>query len=257
MEPVGFAVTAKYARPAFLVLGLLCCISPLISGPPFWTDDPEPLLRRNWELLLASQHFITANLATGMLPQIEANYGATESLMLHLIVPASYAKPSGLPFRYGAGDIELGFIYRFVKEARSGIDIGTFPHIELPAGDSRRGLGSGHVQVFLPLWLLKRSGPWTTYGGGGYWINPGPGNRNYWSLGWEVQRDLSKDLTMGAEIIHSTATAVGGTDRTALNLGALIAVKKGQIIMFSAGRDIHGPNRFFAYAAYYWTWGPK
>ena len=248
---------AKHARRVFFIFGLLGCISPLISGPPFWTDDPVPLLRRHWEFLLASQHFVTSDLASGTLPHFEANYGATGDVMFHIIVPLAYGKPRGLPLQYGAGDIELGFIYRFVKETRAGLNIGTFPHVELPAGDSRRGLGSGHVQVFLPLWLQKSWGAWTTYGGGGYWTNPGPGNRDYWSLGWEVQRDFSKDLTMGAEIIHNTATAVGGTDRTALNLGALITVKKGQIIMFSAGRDIHGPNRFFAYAAYYWTWGPQ
>ena len=248
---------AKHARRALFVLGLLCCISPLISGPPFLTDDPTPLNRRYWEFYLASQRFVTADVASGTLPHFEANYGATGDLMIHIIVPLAYAKPRGLPLQYGPGDIELGLKFRFVKQDRAGFELGTFPHVEIPAGDSHRGLGSGHVQVFLPLWLQKSWGAWTTYGGGGYWINPGPGNRNYWMLGWEVQRDLSRSLTVGAEIIHNTAGAVGETDQTALNFGALISVKKGQVIMFSAGRDIHGPNRFFAYAAYYWTWGPQ
>ena len=248
---------AKYARRAFFVLGLICCNSSLISGPPFLTDDPVTLARRSWELYLASQHTISAGFAFGTLPHIEANYGATRNLMIHVIVPLAYARPRGLPLQYGAGDIELGFKLRFIKETREGLDVGIFPHIELPAGDSRRGLGGGHVQVFLPLWLQKSWGAWTTYGGGGYWINPGPGNRDYWMLGCEIQRDLSRSLTVGAEIIHNTASAIGETDQTALNFGALVSVKKGQVIMFSAGRDIRGPNRFFAYAAYYWTWGPK
>ncbi len=249
-------MATRSAKRAFLIFALLCCASPLLSGPPFFTDDPATLLRRNWEFYLASQHFNTAGLASGTLPHLEANYGATPDLMLHVIVPMAYAKPSGLPFQYGPGDVELGLKLRFVKEARSGLDIGTFPHLELPAGDSRRGLGGGHVQAFLPLWLQKTWGTWTSYGGGGYWINPGPGNRDYWMFGWEAQKDISKSLTVGAEIVHNTPRAVGGTDETALNFGALVCVKKGQVIMFSAGRDIRGPNRFFAYMAYYWTWGP-
>ena len=35
-------------------------------------------------------------------------------------------------------------------------------------------------------------GPRTTYGGGGYWINPGPDNKNFWQLGWLGQRDITK-----------------------------------------------------------------
>ena len=220
------------------------------------TDDPIPLDRRNWEFYLASQHVITADFTSGTLPHFEANYGATADLMIHLVVPLAYARSMGSPLRYGLGDIELGFKFRFVKETRGRPAVGMFPHVELPAGDSRRGLGSGRVQLLLPLWLQKRSGAWTTYGGGGYWINPGPGNRNYWMLGWEVQRDLSKSLTVGGEIVHNTASGVGKASQTVLNFGALVSVKKGQVIMFSAGRDVHDPDLFFAYVAYYWTWGP-
>jgi hypothetical protein len=229
----------------------------LWAGPPFFTDDPVPVGLHNWEFYLASQHFISGSAVSGTLPHIELNYGAITNVQFHVIMPMAYAKPKGLPFQFGPGDIEFGIKVKFVGETRSRPQIGTFPHIDLPAGSPARGLGSGYIQIFLPIWLQKSWGAWTTYGGGGYWINPGPGNKNYWALGWEVQRDLSKWITVGAEITSNSPKAVGETGETGFNLGALLSVGKGQTLMVSAGRDFHGPNRFFAYVAYYKTWGPQ
>jgi len=246
------------AIPRMIAIFLLA-IAPAVSwaGPPFFTDDPVPVGRKNWELYVASQQFVAGRTWSGTLPHIEANYGAAPDVQLHVILPMAYLKPVGQPLRYGFGDIELGVKFRFIGETSSRPQVGTFPHVILPAGAGDRGLGSGHVQVFLPLWLQKSWGPWTTYGGGGYWINPGPGNKNYWTFGWQAQRDLSEDLTIGAELTGHSPSSVSDAGETALNLGAMLTVGKGRILMASAGRDIHGPNAFFAYVAYYWTWGPS
>lgn len=249
----------KRAVASIILAALIVALEPCLlrGGPPFFTDDPVPVGLHNWEFYLASQHFVTSDLLSGTLPHAEVNYGPATDVQLHLILPMAYAKPKGLPFQYGPGDIELGVKFRFVGETRSRPQIGTFPHIELPVGSLGRGLGSGHVQVFVPVWVQKSWGSWTTYGGGGYWVNPGPGNRNYWMFGWEAQRDVSKSLTVGAEVMGHSPAAVGETGETGLNLGALLSVGKGQILMASAGRDVHGPNHFFAYVAYYWTWGRR
>jgi len=248
-------------KPVFLLLSWLMIAlafsTALWAGPPFFTDDPVPVGFRNWEFYLASQHFITRSAVSGTLPHLELNYGAVTNVQLHAIIPIAYAKPKGLPFQYGPGDIELGIKVRLVGETRSRPQVGIFPHVDLPAGSQARGLGSGYVQIFLPLWLQKSWGAWTTYGGGGYWINPGPGNKDYWTLGWEVQRDLSQGITVGAEIISTSSRAVGETGETGFNLGAILSVGKGQTLMVSAGRDIRGPNRFYTYVAYYRTWGPR
>jgi hypothetical protein len=55
----------------------------------------------------------------------------------------------------------------------------------LPTGNENRGLGAGHVRAFLPVWVQKSFGEWTTYGGGGYWINQDDnlGDKNYWFAG--------------------------------------------------------------------------
>jgi hypothetical protein len=151
------------------------------AGPPYVTDDPEPVEFRHWEFYLATQHSITRAVATGTAPHVEVNYGAWPGLQLHVIAPLAYARPSGGPTFYGVGDIEVGAKFRFIDEGRWWPMVGTFPQFELPTGDAGSGLGTGHLHVLIPLWLQKSFGPWTTYGGGGFWVNPGAENRNYGS----------------------------------------------------------------------------
>lgn len=118
--------------------------------------------------------------------------------------------------QYGLGDTELGVKYRFIQDADRRPQVGTFPLIELQTSDSRRGLGESRIRVFLPLWLQKSWGPWTAYGGGGYWFHPGSGNEDYWFFGWLLQREIFKGLTAGAEVLHETkarrvARAIAGS----------------------------------------------
>ena len=46
-------------------------------------------------------------------------------------------------------------------------------------------------------------------GGGGYWVNPGAGNRNWWFAGWQVQCQLLINVTPGVEIFHKVIL-IGG-----------------------------------------------
>jgi hypothetical protein len=141
----------------------------------------------------------------------------------------------------------LGIKYRFVHETAHVPQIGIFPLIELPTGDADRGLGNGKVQVFIPVWLQKSFGPWTTFGGGGFWYNPA--HRNFARLGWGLQRDLNEHLTLGAEIYHETPSD-GANGHTAFNLGGYLNFNEHQHLLFSAGRDIDGPNRFSCYLGF-------
>lgn len=226
----------------------------LLAGPPFFTDDPEPVDFHHWEFYIAAMEARDDFGFSGTAPHFELNYGLAPNLMIHLISALSFDAPRGGRLRYGLGDTELGLKFRFVQETRGRPQVGIFPHVELPTGDSRRGLGVGQVQAFLPIWLQKSWGPWTTYGGGGYWINPGPGNKNYWWFGWEVQRDLSPAVTVGAEVFADTPTAVGESGVAGLNLGTIITLRPRHFILLSAGGTIHGPRALFLYVAYQLIW---
>jgi len=226
-------------------------VGPLVvwAGPPFITDDPEPVEFRHWEIYLASQHTKDKDGWSGTAPHFEVNYGALPNLQLHLIAPFSYAKPNDGSFNYGFGDIELGAKYRFIQEGKVGPQVGTFLIVDLPTGSSSKGLGEGHVKTFVPIWFQKSWGPWTSYWGGGYWINPGSENRNYWFAGWEVQRELSKIITLGVEVFYNTPTAKEEGGRTGFNVGTIVNFSDEHHLLLSAGRDIHGQNRFSTYIA--------
>ena len=75
-----------------------------------------------------------------------------------------------------------------------------YPLVQLPTGDESRGLGAGHVLAFLPIWAQKSFGDWTTYGGGGYWINQGGvGDKDYWFFGGLLQRKVTDRLSIAGE----------------------------------------------------------
>jgi len=227
------------------------------AGPPFVTDDPEPVEYQHWEVYLGSQYQHASDGASGTLPHVEVNYGAMPNLQLHLIAPVAFDAPAGASRQFGYGDTELGAKYRLLDEGDDTPQVGIFPLVELPTGSAARGLGSGHTQVFLPVWLQKSFGTWTTYGGGGYWINPGAGNRNWWFTGWLIQKKVSTNLTVGAEIFHETAQSDRGESATKANLGLIWDLDDTRHVLASWGPTIQGPSGYQAYLALQFTLGPK
>jgi hypothetical protein len=228
----------------------------LVAGPPFITDDPEPVEYQHWEWYLASQNFKTTDGWSGTAPHLEVNYGAISNVQLHLIAPLAFDSPAHGAGHWGLGDLELGVKYRFVQETERMPQIGTFPLLEVPTGSAVEGLGSGHVQAFLPLWAQKSFGKWTIYGGGGYGINAGAGNRDWGYAGVVAQNQVMKNLLLGGEVYHRTPMQVGEQADTAFNLGAVFDFSERHHVMFSAGRSIDGPTEFQVYIAYQFTFGP-
>jgi hypothetical protein len=245
-------------RGAILALPMLAASGLAMAGPPFVTDDPEPVEYQHHELYLATQQTKSADGRAGTLPHVEYNYGAAPNLQLHAIVPLAFSNPVGGPSQHGLGDIELGFKYRFVQETDTRPMVGIFPLVEIPTGDADKGLGNGTTQVFLPVWLQKKFGEgWQTYGGGGYWINHAAGARNHWFFGWQVQKELNEQWTLGAEIFHSTEQFVGVGSSTGFNLGGMYNLDEHNHVLFSAGKGLANAaatNQFTSYLAYQRTW---
>ncbi|HEU5396375.1 MAG TPA: hypothetical protein VFV81_04355 [Verrucomicrobiae bacterium] len=236
---------------------VLFAVSAAHAGPPFLTDDPEPVEYRNWEFYIASMHTETADGWVGTAPHLEINYGVITNVQLHLIAPIAYNAPDHGPFEYGYGDTELGAKIRFLQESKYLPMVGIFPLLEVPTGDSAQGLGSGQWDAFLPVWLQKSFGDFTVYGGGGYGINPGPGNQDWGFVGMVAQYQIRKNFLLGGEIYHRTQTVTGGPDETAFNIGTVIDFSEHQHFMMSAGRSIDGPTDFQVYVAWQFTFGPE
>ena len=246
-------------RSLFLTVLLICIAVPwALAGPPFMTDDPEPVDFKQSEYYI----FSTVDRALdgyGVVgPAFEFNYGAAPNLHLHIIIPLQSSIPFHAVSTSGIGDIEIGAKYRFIQEKGNRPMVGTFVMLELPAGDSNRGLGNGTTIVKLPIWVQKKLGAgWQAYGGGGYLINDAPGGRNTPFFGWQVQKEINKKLTLGGEWFNPGRAAFDRENCHILNFGGMYNFYKNFSLLFSGGHSVQGESHAVGYFALYWTLGKK
>jgi subtilisin family serine protease len=99
---------------------IFCCfaLAPFsaIAGPPFRTDDPEPVDYGHYEFYnFFSGTHVTGD-RSGVGPAFELNYGLIPDGQFHVVAPLAFDNPSGSPSQFGIGDTEIGFKYRFIQE---------------------------------------------------------------------------------------------------------------------------------------------
>lgn len=247
----------KYGACRFITCATLITSAPALAGPPFLTDDPEPVEYQHHEFYIASQQVKTQDGRSGTLPLFEFNYGAAPDLQLHIIAPYVFGNPVDGPRQRGLGDVELGAKYRFMQESEDRPMMGIFPIVITHTGDTDKGVGNGATQVFLPAWLQKKWDGWQSYGGGGYWINHAADAKNHWFFGWQLQKAISEHLTLGGEIYHSTEQVSGEGSSTGFNLGGAYNFDEHNHLLFSAGRgltNVDMTNKSSSYVGYQLTW---
>jgi hypothetical protein len=215
-----------------------------VAGPPFRTDDPVPVDFQHFEMNIVSTGTKTTGGWTGSLPLYEINYGAMPNLQLHAIVPLDYTAPTDGRTGFALGDLELGAKYRFLMPADDDWfpQVAVFPTIELPVGNQKLGFNTGHDQIYLPIWLQKDIDQWTIYGGGGYWINPGFGNKNYGFFGAALWRKVTDRFDLGIEVFHQTSSADGVPDSTGFNLGTTYDFTEHWHLLCSVGTGIQNAS---------------
>ena len=244
------------------VLAMLASLSiKAVAGPPFQTDDPQPIDFRNYEFYTFAASDGTAAETDIVTPGFEFNWGALPNVHLHMIVPAAGILPADEPRAFGLGDIELGIKLRFVQEGKHRPMLGTFTMFEIPTGNAAKGLGLGKTWYKVPLWAQKSFGPWTTYGGGGVTLVNAPGYRDYPFAGWLLQRDLGKKVTLGAEVFYhgpeGPATPLS-RPATLVDVGGYYKFRDpGFQLLFCYGHSAIGLSENYAYLGLYWTWGKK
>jgi hypothetical protein len=240
-----------WAVAAFTALTLACTAQ---AGPPFITDDPEPVDYQHWEFYVASADAKVAGDWSGTAPHFEVNYGVLPDVQLHVIAPLAYDVPPEGHRQYGLGDTELGVKFRFIQETNGWPQVGIFPLVEAPTGSASENLGTGHWVGYLPVWLQKSWGSWTAYGGGGYGFNSFNGHDNWGFVGGVLQKQVTHNIAIGAEVYHQTAAQVDFPSLgTGFNVGTVIDFNDHHHLLFSVGRSIDGPTDFQCYLAYQFT----
>lgn len=221
--------------------------TPALAGPPYDTDDPEPTELGHWEIY----NFVNVDGrgsdvdgAAGL----DLNYGGAKDLQLTATLPVAFTHSANSGWRAGRGDVELGAKYRFVHDEKSGWQAAVFPRVILPT--SARDLGGTRVRLLLPLWVQKDIGKTSIFGGGGYEINPGPGNRDFWQGGIAVTHDFSERLSVGTEIAWQSADTRGGDSSTGVNVGLVRKLGGPFALLLAAGPSFsRGKAAYHSYAA--------
>jgi hypothetical protein len=221
----------------------------LFAGPPFKTDDPQPVDYLHWEFYIASEQQFSSHEANATYPHFEINYGVLSDLQFHILASFEYIR-SGGETHYGFSDTEIGFKYRFNEEAETIPQTGFFPIIEIPTGSEKNKLGNGRIQAYLPLWIQKSWGRLTAYGGSGIWYNPGLDRKNWLFTGWVIQYDFSEYLTLGSEIYYQTAQSSDSGPATGFSVGGFVNLSGQQHILFSLGRFLSHENAVTSYIGY-------
>ena len=73
------------------------------------------------------------------------------------------------------------------------------------------------------------------FGGGGFQLNPGAGNRDFWTGGVAVTRQVTERLYLGAEITHQSRDSEDGRDFTGANLGVIYKLSDHWSLLASGG----------------------
>jgi hypothetical protein len=223
---------------AFALGGGALVGAPAVAGPPYTTDDPEPTRTGGWENYVFVSGVQTPGDTSGE-AGVELNYGGAKDLQLSLVLPLGVDHAAHT--EVALGQAQIGAKYRFLHQSKYLPDVAFFPALLLPT--QARGFGPTRLGVFLPLWAEKDFGDWSTFGGGGIDINPGPGERNFTLAGWAVTRQVTKKLNLGVELWHETPSRIGVGSLTALAGGVIWQVSKHYALMGTAGPGLQGDRR--------------
>ncbi len=222
---------------ALALLALMLASGAAIAGPPFLTDDPEPVAIGHAEINLIAQQ-TRADDGRGGSASGEINLGCAAETQCHVAVPVAFDHAAGGASQAGLGDIELGVKYRFLDRPDDGWSAAVYPTLTLPTGDNGRGLGNGRAQLLLPLWVQRSVGAWSWDAGIARLVNRAPDARDSWFAGLLAQRSFGDALSVGAELFHRTSMATAQPSATGFNVGAIVGVAPHQNLLVSAGHGL-------------------
>ena len=217
-----------FALIAALVMALVSGAA--MAGPPFATDDPEPTNLHHWEIYA----FATGECYHGVTSAdtgLDLNYGVATDVQASLTLPLH--AETGMPVV--ANDVEVATKFKFLHQSEQALlpSVSLFVRAYLPTGR-----GSNHVQLLVPLWVGRDFGKWSVFGGGGYRINPGAGNRNFWQHGLAVTRQIRPGFQLGLEYYGQGPSADGERPVHGVNFGTIIHLSGPVSLLASIGQGL-------------------
>ncbi len=140
-------ISSYQTKVIFLIASSTFFSTTALAGPPFQTDDPEPVDVGEHELYIAMEQTRTSDDVSGSRPLAELNYGPLPDLQIGIGIPYEFNNSNHGPTELGIGDVEVSAKYRFLQEENGCPMVSFFPMVALPTGDSNKGLGNGKPQI--------------------------------------------------------------------------------------------------------------
>jgi hypothetical protein len=229
---------------------------PALAGPPYQTDDPEPVAYRNYEIYIGFEGAYGAGDNETSLPFAEINYGPLPNVQIAASFPLAIGATPANATHYGVGNVDFGIKYRFMQETKTQPQISFYPSIGVPTGIQSVEAEANEQTLFLPLWAQKDIGRFTIFGGGGWERNPGTSNRNFWSGGLAGVYNFSNRINAGLEVYGNGSERAGDRGSTGIGIGMNDDYSAIHSILFSFGQSIAGERSYHGYLAYELRLGP-
>ena len=224
-----------FSRLIWLLI-LLCPSVFAQGGPPYYTNDPGTPGNLQWEINLAYLPFLYPDHSIAHTPDVDINFGIGDRIQL-TYENAWLRVDNPSPVKFGLGQDQLGFKWRFYDNKDSGFAVSLFPQVSInnPNNSFERGITPRGASVILPLEFAKKLGPIDLNWEVGYnLVHKGPDG---WLAGIVVGHEFSKNLELDAEF-YSTGTFHPSTDQETLEAGLRYKIHPPVILLLMAGRSV-------------------
>jgi hypothetical protein len=144
----------------FLLSPFFCPSLRAQGGPPYYTNDPGTPGNLQWEINLGYMPFLFPNSSITHTPDLDINFGIGDRIQLtYESAWLRVADPS--PAKFGLGQDQLGFKWRFLDNKASAFAMSLFPQVSInnPNDSVARGITPRGASLILPLEFSKKLGP--------------------------------------------------------------------------------------------------
>jgi hypothetical protein len=213
-----------------------CGIARAQGGPPFYTNDPGTPGNKQWEINLGYMPFLFSGSSITHTPDVDINFGLGDRIQLTFENAYLRVWDPAAGTRYGLGQDQLGFKWRFYDSEEKGFAVSVFPQVSLNNPDSvDRGITPRGASLILPVEFSKKLGPVNLNWEAGYnFVHLGPDG---YIAGVVAGHDFSEKLEMDAEF-YSVGTFHPALNSNTFGIGARYKIHPPFILLLMAGRSV-------------------
>ena len=214
------------------------------------TDDPGTPGDGAWEINTAYMDQRTGQERVRSFPHVDFNFGLGERMQLKYETGWVFADaPDGGAAKSGLDDSLLGLKWRFLDQARGGIDMSVYPQLQVEngTGSVARSIAQPGPNLFLPAEIARDFGKTKLVGEVGYQYFRG--RQNEWVVGVLGALEASDTLELLAEVRSFSQNFLNRGD-VIVNVGLRQALNSRFKLLASLGTGVtNGPEAasFIAY----------